>query len=120
MSKIIIGRLISYLVTLLIGFFVARHQLSEDVARKLYAGDTIELWGGAWSINLKQVVDFLTISIVPALIPIGLAIWGRITERYKLIVARLSPKPLTNFEVKEKVADTPVTTIIQTVAAKSA
>lgn len=118
MGKIVLGRLLSYLVTLLIGFFVARHMLSEDVARKLYQGDTVELWGGAWSVSIKQVVDFITIAIVPALIPIGLAIWGRVKAKYETILARLSPKVMTDTEVKAKVADAPVTTIISTVAAK--
>lgn len=118
MSKIILGRLVSYLVTLLIGFFVARHQLSADVADKLMKGDTVQLYGGAWNVSIKQIVDFLTIAVIPTLLPLGLAIWGRIKERYKLIVARLSPKPMTSTDVKELVADTPVVTIIQTVAQK--
>ena len=118
MSRIVLGRFISYLVTLLIGYFVTRKMLSEDVSRKLMAGDTVELWGGSWSISLKQIVDFVTLSIVPACLPIGLAIWSRIKERYKLIFARLTPGTLTNSEVKEQVADARVATIISTVAAK--
>jgi hypothetical protein len=118
MSKIILGRLVSYLVVLLIGFFVARHMLSADVAQKLMNGDTVELWGGAWTVNLKQISDFLQVAIIPTLLPLLIAIRGRIIERYKLIVARLSPHVLTNDEVEQKVAETPATTIISTVAAK--
>ncbi len=118
MSKIILGRLVSHLVTLLIGFFVTRHMLAIDVQQKLLAGDNVELFGGAWTINFKQVVDFVTLSIIPAAVPIGLAIWMRIKERYKLIVARLSPEKLTNEEVKNKVADSSVKTIVATVMAK--
>lgn len=118
MSKIILGRLVSYLVTLLIGFFVTRHMISEDVSRKLMSGDTVELWGGSWSISLKQISDFVMISIIPTLVPLGLAVWGRIKERYQLIIARLTPRRLTNVEVKQQVADAPVATIISTVAAK--
>lgn len=118
MSKIVLGRLVSYLVTLLIGFFVTRHMLSVDVSQKLMRGDTVELWGGSWSISLKQITDFVMISIVPAAVPIVLAIWGRVKAKYETIVARLSPKVMTNTEVKEKVAETPTTQIISTVAAK--
>ncbi len=118
MSKIILGRLISYLITLLIGFFVTRHMLSADVAAKLNAGDTVELWGGSWSISLKQISDFVIISIIPTLVPLGLAIWGRIKAKYEVIIARLNPAPMTNAEVKQAVADTPATSIISTVAAK--
>lgn len=118
MSKIILGRFISYLVTLLIGFFVTRHMLSEDVSRKLMAGDTVQLWNGSWSVSLKQIVDFVTLSIVPACIPIGLAIWGRIQERYKLIVARLSTGTMSDAEVKEVTAQTSIPEIVSTVIAK--
>lgn len=117
MSKIVLGRFVSYLVTLLIGFFVARQMLSADVAAKLMRGDTIELWGGSWTVNLKQIVDFL-VNCWPVLVPLLLAIRGRIIEKYKLIVARLSPAKLTDEEVKEKVASTPLPQIISTVAAK--
>jgi hypothetical protein len=50
MGTFALGAFLRYLVTLLIGFFVARHMLADDVARKLYAGDTVELWGGAWTL----------------------------------------------------------------------
>jgi hypothetical protein len=117
MSKIVLGRFVSYLVTLLIGFFVARQMLSADVAAKLMRGDTIELWGGSWTVSLKQIVDFL-VNCWPVILPLGLAIRGRIIEKYKLIVARLSPAKLTDAEVKEKVAGTPLPQIISTIAAK--
>lgn len=116
MGKIVLGRLLSSLVVLLIGFFVARHMLSVDVAQKLMKGDTVELWGGAWTVNLKQIVDFLQVAIIPTLLPLGLAIWGRIKARYELIVARLTPKQLTHDEVKEIVAETPSAEIIKTVS----
>jgi hypothetical protein len=118
MSKIILGNLVRHLVTLLIGFFVARHMLAEDVARKLYAGDVVELWGGAWSVSIKQVVDFLTLSLVPILVPVLLGAWLRIKDKYKLIVARLNPHTMTNAEVKADVKATPATTIIHTVINK--
>lgn len=118
MSKIVFGNLIRHLVTLLIGFFVARHMLSEDVARKLYSGETVELWGGSWSVSVKQVVDFITLSIVPVLVPVLLGAWGRIKDRYKLIVARLSPETMTNTAVQKQLDQTPVAQIISTVAAK--
>lgn len=117
MSKIVLGRLASYLVTLLIGFFVARHMLAQDVARKLMAGDNVELFGGSWTINLKQIVDFL-VNCWPVILPLGLAIRGRIIEKYKLIVARLSPAKLTDSEVKDKVASASLPQIISTIAAK--
>ncbi|MEY2512008.1 MAG: hypothetical protein QOE26_2771 [Verrucomicrobiota bacterium] len=120
MSKIILGRLASYLVVLLIGFFTARHMLSANVAQKLMKGDTVELWGGAWTVNMKQIVDFLQVAIIPTLIPLGLAIWGRVKARYELILARLSPKVMTHEEVKEQTAATPVSQIIATVASKPA
>lgn len=118
MSKIVLGRLISYAVTLLIGFFVARHLLSIDVAQKLMHGDTVELWGGAWTVSTKQIADFLQVAIIPTLVPLLLAIRGRVKERYKLILARLSPQVLTNAEVEEKAAEVPVTAMISTVASK--
>lgn len=118
MSKIVLGRFISYLVTLLIGFFVARHMLAADVAQKLMHGDTVELWGGSWTVNLKQISDFVQIAIIPTLIPLGLAIRGRIIEKYKLIVARLSPKVLTNEQVKEVADQKSLPEMISTVSAK--
>jgi len=118
MGKIVLGNLLRHLITLLIAYFVARHMLAEDVARKLYAGDTVELWGGAWSVNLKQITDFLTLSVVPVLIPVLLGIWSHIKERYKLIVARLSAIPMTNGEVKQIAAAAPSREILQTVLAK--
>lgn len=118
MGKITLGPLIRHLITLLIGFFVARQMLSRDVAEKLYAGETAELWSGGWSISIKQVVDFILNAIIPALIPILISMRGRLREKYKLIVARLSPEKLTNEEVKAKVDQTPITKMIATVAAK--
>lgn len=117
MSKIVLGRLASYLATLLIGFFVARHMLSADVAHKLMAGDTVELWGGAWSVNMKQIADFL-VNCWPVILPLGLAIRGRIIEKYKLIVARLSPKVLTDGQVNVAIETKSLPEMISTVAAK--
>lgn len=117
MGKLLIGPIIRHLLTALIAFFVFRRMISEDVARKLYTGDTIELWGGAWSINLKQIVDFL-IGAWPIILPILISSWSRIVERFKLIVARCSKREISNAEVKEIVAETPITQIISTVAAK--
>lgn len=118
MGKIVLGNLLRHLVTLLIGFFVARHMLSMDVAAKLNAGDTVELWSGGWSISIKQVVDFLTVAVIPVLIPVLVGAWARIKERYRLIIARLSPQKMSASEVEAKtVAKSPVE-IIKTVAAK--
>jgi hypothetical protein len=118
MSKIILGNLVRHLITLLIGFFVARNMLSQDVAAKLYAGDTVELWGGAWSVSIKQVADFLMIAVIPMLLPVLIGAWGRVKDKYKLIVARLSPEPMTDTEVKAIVAEKSPVEIITTVAAK--
>lgn len=118
MSKIILGNLVRHLVTLLIGFFVARNMLSQDVAAKLYAGDTVELWGGAWSVSIKQVVDFLMLAVIPALLPVLFGAWARIKDKYLLIVARLTPKKMTNAEVQAVVAEKSPVEIITTVAAK--
>jgi hypothetical protein len=116
MGKIILGNLVRHLITLLIGFFVARRMLSQDVAAKLYAGDTVELWHGVWSIDLKQVVDFIMVAIIPALVPMAAGIWTRIKARYSLIVARFAPYTLTAAEVKRTVSAAPISTIVQRVA----
>jgi hypothetical protein len=118
MSKIILGNLIRHLITLLIGFFVARNMLSQDVAAKLYAGDTVELWGGAWSVSIKQVVDFLMVAVIPALLPVLWGAWKRVKDKYKLIVARLTPETMTNTEVQAVVSKTSPIEIVATVVSK--
>src|SRR5207247_7365045 len=101
-------------VTLLIAFFVTRHMLSADVAAKLAKGDTVELWGGAWSFSIKQLVDFLAVTVVPILAPVGFAIWARIKLKYQLLVVQTAPRALTTAEVKDAVSVTTTTTIIKT------
>lgn len=118
MGKIALGPLIRHLITLLIGFFVARHMLSQDVANKLNAGDTVELWSGGWSVSIKQVVDFTLNAIVPALVPILWSIRVRLIERYRLIIARLSPTGTTHKEVKARAAKKSLPEIISIVASK--
>lgn len=117
MNKIAFGPLIRHVITLLIGFFVARNMLSADVAAKLYAGDTVELWGGAWSVSLKQITDFL-VNSWPVLVPILLSVRGRLIDRYRLIIARLSSRSMTHTEVKNIAAAAPITKVIKTIAAK--
>lgn len=117
MSKIALGPLIRHILTLLIGFFVAKHMLSVDVQQKLLAGDTVELWGGAWSFNLKQLTDFL-INCWPVIVPIVIAIRGKLIAKYQLIIARLNPKMMTDGEVKAAAAESSLPEIISTVAAK--
>lgn len=117
MSKITLGPLIRHLLTLLIGFFVAKHMLSMDVQQKLLRGDTVELWGGAWSFNLKQLTDFL-LNCWPVVVPILIAIRGRLIDKYKVIVARMSPGTMTDHEVKAVVASASMPEIIATVATK--
>lgn len=117
MSKIALGPLIRHILTLLIGFFVAKHMLSVDVQQKLLRGDTVELWGGAWSFNLKQVTDFL-INCWPVIVPILIAIRGKLLDKYKLIVARLSPEKLTDTEVKTVANNASLPKIISTIVAK--
>lgn len=117
MSKITLGPLIRHILTLLIGFFVAKQMLSVDVQQKLLRGDTVELWGGAWSFNLKQVTDFL-INCWPVIVPILIAIRGRLIEKYKLIVARLSAEQMTDTEIKAVAKQTSLPEIISTIQAK--
>lgn len=117
MGKLALGPLLRGLVTLLIGFFVARHMLAEDVARKLYAGDTVELWSGGWSISIKQIVDFMLVAIVPTLLPIAVGVWARIKDRYKILVARLAPLPLTKEEVKQETSTATAAQIVKAVRA---
>lgn len=114
MGKIILGNLLRHLLTLLIGFFVARHMLSADVAHKLAAGDTVELWGGGWTVSIKQVIDFITLSIIPILVPVLLGAWARIKDKFKIIAALKSSSPT---QIKSVVDVTPATQIIKTVAA---
>lgn len=117
MSKIALGPLIRHILTLLIGFFVAKHMLSADVQQKLLRGDTVELWGGAWSFNLKQVTDFL-INCWPVVVPILIAVRGKLLDKYKLIVARLSPEKLTDTEVKTAASHASLPQIISTIVSK--
>lgn len=114
MGQIVLGNLVRHLITLLIGFFVARHMLSVDVAHKLASGDNVELWSGGWTFNLKQVVDFIMLSIIPVLLPVLLGAWARIKDKFKILIALQSTTP---GEVKRAVSATPATEIIKTVAA---
>lgn len=117
MGKLVLGNLIRHLLTLLIGFFVARHLLSADVAHKLNAGDTVELWGGTWTVNVKQVSDFIQAAILPALLPILWGAWVRVRDTYKVLVARLNPNSMTAGEVKKAVAEATPAQIIKTIHA---
>lgn len=118
MNKIIWPVLIRHFLVVAITFLATKGVLSHEVADKMNRGDTVELWSGAWSFNLAMIQNVLIGVAAPVLIPLVWGVTSKLISSYKALVARVTPKALTAWEVNDVTATKGLITMAQSVSAE--
>lgn len=120
LANIILGDIFRSLLTSIATFWATKHAIGAEVAQKLLHGDTVLLWQGTVPISLPLITSVLVGLALPIVLPITLGILSRISEAYKLIVARASAFSMTRDQLKVVTDEATVVEKIKAVATNTA